>query len=308
MSTSNQLRSLIERDELLFCPGIYDPYSARVAEEFGPDALYMSGSGTSSSVTGYADAGFITMTEMVTHANSIQQTIDIPLIADADTGFGDAKNVIRTVREYIKTGVGGIHIEDQLFPKRCGQVRGKQVISKDEAVGKYQAAGDVRDELNEDFVIIARTDAIGAPGGSLDDAIDRANAYCEAGADVAFVEGPTTPDEVEYVGEHVEYPLLYNYGSISPRLEFNELAEFGYNIAIYNFAQRAALVALFDSMEKLMNDPISEMHRLREEMDELPIENRRNFAGFDDVVEWEKQYLPDDVDARYAESIGDEIG
>lgn len=308
MSTSNQLRALIERDELLFCPGIYDPFSARVAEEFGPDALYMSGSGTSSSVTGYADAGFITMTEMVSHANNIQQTIDVPLIADADTGFGDAKNVIRTVREYIKTGVGGIHIEDQLFPKRCGQVRGKQVISKEEAIGKYEAAGDVRDELNEEFVIIARTDAIGAPGGSLDDAIERANAYCEAGADVAFVEGPTTPDEVEYVGTHVEYPLLYNYGSISPRLEFDELADFGYNIAIYNFAQRAALVGLFDSMENLMNDPTGEMHRLRADMDALPIENRRNFAGFDDVVEWEKQYLPDDVDTRYAESIGDEIG
>lgn len=308
MSTSNHLRTLIERDELLFCPGIYDPYSARVAEEFGPDALYMSGAGTSSSITGYADAGFITMTEMVTHANNIQQTIEIPLIADADTGFGDAKNVIRTVREYIKTGVGGIHIEDQKFPKRCGQVRGKQIIPKEEAVGKYNAAGDVRDDLNEEFVIIARTDAIGAPGGSVDDAIDRANAYCEAGADVAFVEGPTTPDEVEYVGNHVEHPLLYNYGSISPRLEFSELEDYGYDIAIYNFGQRAALVALFESMEKLMDDPINEMHRLRSEMDNLPIENRRNFAGFDDVVEWEQKYLPDDVDARYEQSIGDEIG
>ena len=148
------------------------------------------------------------MSEMHLNARYIANAVTAPVIADADNGYGNAINVIRTVREYIQTGVAGIHIEDQAIPKRCGHVAGRQVIPLAEAVGKYRAAARVRDETDPDFVLIARTDARGAHGGTLEDAIRRANAYLEAGADMAFVEGPTSLDEVRRICREVEGPDL----------------------------------------------------------------------------------------------------
>src|SRR5262249_24321001 len=155
---------------------------------------------------GLPDAGLATMTEMHLNARYIANAVAIPVIADADTGYGNAVNVMRTVREYVQTGVAGIHIEDQVMPKRCGHVAGRQVIALHEAVGRYRAADHVRREIDPDFVLIARTDARGAHGGSLDEAIRRANAYLEAGADLAFVEGPTSIDEVRRIVREVHGP------------------------------------------------------------------------------------------------------
>ena len=163
------------------------------------------------------------MTEMHLNARYIANAVQVPVIADADNGYGNAINVMRTVREYIGTGVAGIHIEDQAIPKRCGHVAGRRVIPIEEAVGKYRAADAVRRELDPDFVLIARTDARGAAGGSLDDAIGRANAYLEAGADLAFVEGPTSVDEVRRICREVKGPVFYNQTGVSPRFGLAEM-------------------------------------------------------------------------------------
>ena len=186
MRQSTRLRELLKSGETLVVPGCYNALSAKILEKVGFPAVYMTGYGTSLSLLGMPDAGLATMTEMHANARYIANAVDIPLIADSDNGYGNAINVIRTVREYIQTGAAGIHIEDQIIPKRCGHVAGRQVIPMDEAVGKYRAAADARDALDSDFVLIARTDARGAHGGSLDIAIERANAYLSAGAYLAF--------------------------------------------------------------------------------------------------------------------------
>jgi 2-methylisocitrate lyase-like PEP mutase family enzyme len=194
---TTRLRELIARGPTLYVPGCYNAMSARVLESAGFEAIYMTGYGTSLSLTGLPDVGLTSMSEMVSNARYIASAVRVPLIADADTGFGNAINVIRTVREYIGAGVAGIHLEDQVSPKRCGHVAGRLVIPMEEAVGKIRAAADTRSQLDADFVLVARTDARGASGGSLDEAIRRVNAYSARGADLAFVEGPTSADEVK---------------------------------------------------------------------------------------------------------------
>lgn len=304
MRYSTTFRNLIERDEILQCPGAYDGYSARVLDKMGFDALYMTGSGTTTSKLGLPDAGLITMPEMIQNANNIQETADIPVLSDSDNGFGNATNVIRTVREFIKTGVGGIHIEDQVAPKRCGHIKGKKLISKEEAVGKYQAAADVRDERDEDFVIVARTDARGAVGGSLDEAIDRANAYCEAGADVAFVEAPVDRDEVARIGREVDAPLLYNWAGVSPKLSPEELEGYGFDIVIYpGVTRKMALVSMFTLLPQMKEDPAGTLTEIDERADDLGID-LHDIAGFPQVVEWEEQYLPEEEMEKYEGTVG----
>lgn len=304
MRYSTTFRNLIERDEILQCPGAYDGYSARVLDKMGFDALYMTGSGTTTSKLGLPDAGLITMPEMIQNANNIQETADIPVLSDSDNGFGNATNVIRTVREFIKTGVGGIHIEDQVAPKRCGHIKGKKLISKEEAVGKYQAAADVRDERDEDFVIVARTDARGAVGGSLDDAIDRANAYCEAGADVAFVEAPVDHDEVARIGREVDAPLLYNWAGVSPKLSPEELEGYGFDIVIYpGVTRKMALVSMFTHLPQMKEDPAGTLTEIDERAEDLGID-LHDLAGFPQVVEWEEQYLPEEEMEKYEGTVG----
>lgn len=309
MRYSSQLRDLIARDDILVCPGAHDALSARAItfdDEY--DCVYMTGYGTSLSRVGVPDAGLITMPEMIANANAIQESIDVPIIGDADNGYGNATNVIRTVREYIKTGAGGIHIEDQTFPKRCGHVKGRQLIPKDEAVGKYRAAADVRDERDEDFVIIARTDARGAVGGSLDMAIDRANAYCDAGADVAFVEGPVDEDEIARVGEEVDAPLLYNFAGISPKLPPNRLEELGFDIVIFpGFSFQAAILSVYNNAQKAQEDGMVSVYESYDAaFDSVPFDYHE-FAGFPDVVQWEEEYLPEDESKKYDDTVGADI-
>ena len=166
MRQSTRLRQLLSSEETLVVSGCYNAMTAKILEKVGFPAVYMTGYGTSLSLLGMPDAGFATMTEMHLNARYIANAVDVPLIADSDNGYGNAINTIRTVREYIQTGAAGIHIEDQVIPKRCGHVAGRLVIPLEEAVGKYKAAADARDELDPDFVLIARTDARGAHGGT----------------------------------------------------------------------------------------------------------------------------------------------
>src|SRR5258705_9143013 len=182
MRATSQLRQLLKSGKTLFVPGCYNALSPRIVGEVGFPAVYMTGYGTSLSLLGLPDAGLATMTEMHLNARYIANAVTVPVIADADNGYGNAINVMRTVREYIGTGVAGIHIEDQVIPKRCGHVAGRRGIPIDEAVGKYRAADAVRRELDPDFVLIAPTDARGAPRGSPHQAIRPAHAHPPAGA------------------------------------------------------------------------------------------------------------------------------
>jgi 2,3-dimethylmalate lyase len=308
--TGRTLRRLLERDEILACPGVHDPLTAAVADSIGFDAIYMTGYGTSLSKTGYPDAGFITMPEMIENAGNIQERIDVPLIADADNGYGNATNVVRTVREYVKAGVGAIHIEDQTFPKRCGHTKGRQVIPREEAVGKVAAAADVRDERGEEFVLIARTDARGTGDGSLDEAIGRANAFLEAGADVAFVEGPTDESELERIGCEVDGPLVYNFvgdlGS-SPYVELSTLESLGFDLVLFPIASTLSTIAnVHADLEAFAEDPAEAMRDIDDAFTARPVGSLHEFAGFPEVIEWERRYLPDEEQAKYEGSLGDD--
>jgi len=289
MRATSQLRRLLKSGQPLFVPGCYNALSARILADVGFPAVYMTGYGTSLSLLGMPDAGLATMTEMHLNARYIANAVAVPVIADADNGYGNAINVMRTVREYIGTGVAGIHIEDQAIPKRCGHVAGRRVIPIEEAVGKYRAADAVRRELDPDFVLIARTDARGATGGSLDEAIRRANAYLAAGADLAFVEGPTSVEEVRRVCREVKGPVFYNQTAVTivPGATFRATIE-----AVYDLA-----VALRDE------GPLAE-ERFAERFKRHPLGDVHTFAGFDRIREWEAQYLPPEEAEKYADSVG----
>ena len=302
---STRLRELIARGPTLYVPGCYSAMSARVLEAAGFEAIYMTGYGTSLSLTGLPDVGLTTMTEMVGNARYIAQAVQVPLIADSDTGFGNAVNVIRTVREYITAGVAGIHLEDQVSPKRCGHVAGRQVIALDEAVGKIRAAVDARNQHDPDFVLIARTDARGASGGSLDEAIKRANAFLAAGADLAFVEGPTSTEEVQRICRDVKGKVFYNMTGVSPRFTMDEMRKLGIAVCISpNAMLRSALGAMYDLAQELRAEgPVAET-RFMERFKGHPLGDLHTFAGFDRVREWEREYLGEEAMKKYADSVG----
>jgi 2-methylisocitrate lyase-like PEP mutase family enzyme len=302
---SSRLRALIARGPTLYVPGCYNAMSARVLEAAGFEAIYMTGYGTSLSLTGLPDVGLTTGTEMAMNARYIANAVRVPLIADADTGFGNAINAIRTVREYIGAGVAGLHMEDQVSPKRCGHVAGRLVIPLEEAVGKIRAAVDARDALDPDFVIVARTDARGASGGSLDEAIRRANAYLAAGADLAFVEGPTSREEVERICREVKGPVFYNMTGVSPRYTMDEMRALGIALCISpNAMLRSALAAMHDLAAAMKSEgPVAET-RFMESFRKHPLGDLHTFAGFDQVRAWEREYLGEEAMKKYADSVG----
>ncbi|MFT5175845.1 MAG: 2-methylisocitrate lyase-like PEP mutase family enzyme [Gammaproteobacteria bacterium] len=231
MNRCAQLRMLIDRTEILIAPGAYDPFVARIVQAAGFEALYMTGAGVSHVRLGQPDLGLLTFSEMVDQAGRIADAVDLPLIADADTGYGNALNVMRTVRAYERAGVAGMHIEDQSMPKRCGHFDQKQVIDTNEMVGKLKAALDARVDPN--FIIIARTDARTVLG--LDETMARAHAYAEAGADVIFVESPLSEDELALIGSSISTPLLANMveSGKTPILPAQRLQELGFSLVIH---------------------------------------------------------------------------
>ncbi len=309
MRATTQLRQLLKSKETLVVPGCYDAMSAKVMELVGFPAVYMTGYGTSLALLGMPDAGLATMTEMHLNARYMANAVKVPLIADADNGYGNAINVIRCVREYIQTGAAAIHIEDQAIPKRCGHVAGRRVIPMAEAVGKYRAAADVRDELDPDFVLIARTDARGAHGGDLDIAIERANAYLEAGADIAFVEGPTTREEVERICKEVNGPILYNQTGVSPRFTSDEMTALGIALTILpGAAHRATLKALYSfAADMKERGPMVEAE-LFDSLKGHPVGDFHTFAGFDQIIKWEEAYMDEAELEKYQDSVGFQPG
>jgi 2-methylisocitrate lyase-like PEP mutase family enzyme len=214
---------------LVVAPGVYDGITAKLVQAAGHKAAYMTGAATSASL-GYPDFGLVTMTEMVANAERITRTIDIPVICDADTGYGNELNVTRTVKEYERRGVGGIHIEDQEFPKKCGHLEDKTLIPREAYFAKISAAAAARED--KDFVIIARTDSRAVM--SFDEAVERCNGALAAGADVAFFEAPQTMEEVEKVPKLVNGPCLLNivHRGKTPKVELSEAEAMGYKIAI----------------------------------------------------------------------------
>ena len=229
--STTKLRKLLREPGIIMAPGAYDCLTAKIIENAGFPAVYMTGAGTSVATLGYPDLALATMGEMVGNAADIASTVSVPVIADADTGYGGILNIQRTIRQYQRAGVAGVHIEDQEFPKRCGHLDNKRVIGIDEMVGKIRAAVDAR--TDDDFVIIVRTDALAVTGW--DDTMRRCEAFTRAGADVLFVEAIRSPEEAERVVSSVELPLLYNYVETgkSPLFTAGQLEELGFKIVIY---------------------------------------------------------------------------
>lgn len=250
MRATTTLRQMLQAPGIVVAPGAYDGLSARLIERQGFKAVYMTGAGTAASVLGQPDLGLTTLGEMTTHAANIAGCVSLPVIADADTGYGNPLNVIRTVREYERAGVAGIHLEDQVFPKKCGHIAGKAVIPMKEFAEKIRAAAENRSD--PDFVIIARTDARAVNG--IDDAIERGLCYREAGADVIFVEAPTTREEIERVAREIKAPLLSNQvpGGKTPGLTVTELEKLGYKIVIFPVVSlMAATLAIEKALAQL---------------------------------------------------------
>jgi 2,3-dimethylmalate lyase len=259
-----RLRELLAGEDPVVAPGAYDALSAQLVEAAGFPAVYMTGFGVTASLIGRPDVGLLTMTEMVQAARRICSAVGVPVIADADTGYGNALNVIRTVKEYQAAGVAGIHLEDQVAPKRCGHLDGKQVIPADTMVDRVRAAVAARGD--DDFVLIARTDARAVEG--LDAALERARRYRDAGADVLFVEALQSDAEIEAVaGQLAGVPLLFNWaeGGKTPPTSLARLQELGFRLVICPISTvLAATRAIREVLDRIAEDgtPISAVQDL----------------------------------------------
>jgi 2-methylisocitrate lyase-like PEP mutase family enzyme len=245
MSKASELRELLRQDGMIIAPGAYDCITARMIEQAGFSAVYMTGAGTAAAL-GYPDYGLVTMSEMVENAGRIAAAVSVPVIADADTGYGNELNVVRTVREHEQRGVAGIHIEDQGFPKKCGHLENKAVIPLEDYVAKIRAAVSAKRDL--DFLIIARTDARAVLG--FEEAIRRANASLDAGADMAFVEAPESLEEVEAAPRLVRGPCLLNmvWRGKTPDVAVDDARAMGYKLAILPVMLFNAVVGVCDRM------------------------------------------------------------
>lgn len=231
-------------------PGAFDALSARLIEAAGFDAVYLTGAGLANSSLGVPDIGLVTATELRDHVARIADTVQIPLVVDADTGFGNAINMRRTVRQLERAGAAALQIEDQVFPKKCGHFSGKAVIPADEMVQKVRAAVDARG--SEDLLIIARTDARAI--STLDEGLERAHLYRDAGADILFVEAPTTVEELATIGSSFDVPLVANMveGGRTPLLSVPELADLGFSLVLFaNAALRVSQRAITDMLREL---------------------------------------------------------
>ena len=252
MRPSTALRKLIGGDEIIVAPGVYDGMSARLVQRAGFTAVYATGGGIARSM-GYPDLGLLGLTEVADRLSVIVEHAGVPVIADADTGYGNTLNVRRTIREFERAGVAALHLEDQTFPKRCGHLDDKTVVPRGEMVQKLRAARDAASDA--DLVLIARTDAIAVEG--LEAAIERALAYAEAGADVIFVEAPTSEAQMETIARRVSTPKLLNMfeGGKTPLVPLDRLGALGYRIVIIpSDLQRAAIRAMQDVLTAIRRD------------------------------------------------------
>ena len=280
------LRRRLEAGEMVLAPGCYDALGARLVEEAGFSAAYMTGFGSAASQLGRPDVGLMTLSEMVDNARRIAQAVDIPVIADADTGYGNPINVIRTVHEYEAAGVSAIHLEDQVMPKKCGHMEGKQVVPAAEMAAKVAAAVAAR--RSPEFLIIARTDARAVEG--LEAALQRARIYREAGADVLFVEAPQSTEEIETVARTFpDVPLLFNYaeGGKTPAVTHAFLRGLGFRLVIFPLTiLLAATGAMRSALARIKADgtPIELVPSM------LPFGDFLDFIGMPEIRELERRF------------------
>ncbi len=281
-----RLRALLVGSNPVLAPGAYDALSARLVERAGFPAVYMTGFGVSASLVGLPDAGLLTMTEMAEQARRLVDAVSVPVIADADTGYGNPINVIRTVQMYERAGVAAIHLEDQVAPKKCGHTEGKQVIPPEEMAEKVRAAVAAR--RSEDFLIIARTDARAIEG--LDAALERARRYRKAGADILFVEAPQSEAEIEAVAAALpDVPLLFNWaeGGKTPPMGFDRLRVLGFRLIIFPVSTLlAATRAISDVLAQIRaaGTPISSLNHF------TPFDEFLALIGFPDIRELERRF------------------
>jgi 2-methylisocitrate lyase-like PEP mutase family enzyme len=280
-SPAARLRAVLAQPGIIIAPGAYDCISARAIEQAGFAVCYMSGAGTAASL-GFPDYGLLSLSEMADSAGRITAAVGIPVIADADTGFGNELNVVRTVREYERRGVAGLHIEDQTFPKKCGHLANKSVISRVEFSSKIRAAASARTENH--FLLIARTDARAING--IQDAIDRANAALDAGADMAFVEAAQDLEEVALIPQKVHGPCLLNlvWKGRTPDISFSDAEKMGYKVAILPGMLMKAALGTFD--EVLQETQKDRRHaRVRLDLPPQEVFNRFGAREWDAVSE-----------------------
>jgi 2-methylisocitrate lyase-like PEP mutase family enzyme len=304
MRRTTQLRKLLERREIIVAPLADCAYTAKIIEAAGFPAVYLSGGGTAGTVFGVPDAGLVTSTETMMAARLMVNAVKVPVIVDADTAYGNAIIATRTARDLIHAGAAAMQIEDQVTPKRCGWVAGKELIPIEEAVGKLRAAADVRKTLDPDFVLVARTDARGAVGGGLDEAIRRGKAYAEAGADLVFAEGLQSAAELDAVIKEVPGAHL----NWSYDMDVDDLQRRGLNVLLFSGPAAAGRRAVWDFVHDLAKRGTQAHRTLRDAQQGHPLGSlEANFAflGFGAIREWEERYLPKSAEGdKYEESLG----
>ena len=288
MISKINLRKRFSESKILVAPGAYDAFTAKLIESSGFESVYLSGAGVSYTLLGQPDTGQVTQTQMVEKVGTVANATGIPLIADGDTGYGNAVNVMETVRRYEHAGAAAIQLEDQQFPKRCGHLSGKELIPADEMVGKIRAAIYAR--ASDEFLIIARTDALGVAG--LEEAILRGKNYVDAGADMLFVESPNSMEELKTVAdEFSEIPLMANMveGGVTPLLSADELESMGYSLVIYpNSLTRRFARAGLDLLADLRGNGTT-----RARLDKMmPFQELNAMLGIEDLKKLEQNYLP----------------
>ena len=285
MNGPKRMKELFASKKMVVAPGAHDALTAKIIGKLGFDAVYMTGYGQSASHLGKPDVGLMTMSEMVMRAANVVEAAGVPVIADADTGFGNAVNVMRTVREYEKAGVAVIQLEDQVLPKKCGHMTGRQIVPMEEMIGKIKAAVDTR--VNPDVMIMARTDARTTQG--IEAAIERGLAYKEAGADIIFIESPETKEEMLLLNEKIPGLTLANMveGGRTPLLLNDELEALGYNLTIYPTASTYVVTkAMVDLWEGLRRDGTTA--KMIDRM--IPFPRFNELIGLNEIREIEKNY------------------
>lgn len=286
MKKTEQFQKLLQTPGSFILPGAYDAMSARLIEENGFKAIYATGAGISNAQLGWADVGLTTLKEVADFVARMADVTTIPIVVDADTGFGNAINVMRTVKEFERAGAAAIQLEDQVSPKKCGHFSGKAVITKEEMVGKIKAALDTR--YDEQLAIIARTDALAVHG--IEDALERAHAYREAGVDLIFVEAPTTLEQLQQISRSLEgIPLILNLveGGRTPLISLEEAEALGYKIMLCaNTVLRSAIKGINESLKILQREGSQE-----NVLDLICTwEERQSLFKLDQIKEWERKY------------------
>jgi len=314
MSPGARLRELIAKRKYLATPGLTTPLHAMIVERVGFETIYTGGYDVSLTLFGLPDLGLITATEMAANARNIARSVKLPVIADIDTGYGNALNVIRTVQDYEAAGVAAIHIEDQIHPKKCGHVAGKELVSRQEAVGKLKAAIDSK--RDKDFLIMGRTDAIAAAGGGIDEAIARGKAYAAAGCDMIWAEFPSASMELPkkfseaMLKSFPDLPLYFNYSAnlnwAAHPASFDELAALGYRVIHVSLCgMRTTMQSMWDYAVDLKERGSQAEIDFQKQLSKHPMGKFHEIARFPEFKALEEKYLPDEqFQTKYDGAVG----